>query len=100
MLALKHIGSRVGTNDDLFAMVANKGTETASDCHQLIGTLRETIALLKDELRNKQVTTDNLIDVVKRFSVIENKYTRNKEQETDVGSKAKNDVFGELLQID
>ena len=87
MLALKHIGSRVGTNDDLFAMVANKGTETDSDCHQLIGTLRETIALLKDELRNKQVTIDNLIDVIKRFSVIENKYTRNKE--TDVGSKAK-----------
>ena len=87
MLALKHIGSRVGTNDDLFAMVANKGTETDSDCHQLIGTLRETIALLKDELRNKQVTIDNLIDVIKRFSVIENKYTRNKE--TGVGSKAK-----------
>ena len=37
-------------------MVANKGTENDSDCHQLIGTLRETISLLKDELRNKQVT--------------------------------------------
>ena len=96
----EYVDSRVATNDDLFAMVANKGTETDSDCHQLIGILRETIALLKDELRNKQVTTDNLIDVIKSFTVIENKYTRNKEQETDVGSKAKNDVVGELLQID
>ena len=58
-------------------MMANKRTETDSDCHQLIVTLRETISLLKDELMNKQVTIDNLIDVVKNFTVIENKYTRN-----------------------
>ena len=32
--------------------------------------------------------------------VIENKYRRNKEQETDVGSKEKNEVVGELLEID
>ena len=70
-------------------MVANKGTETDSDWHQLIGTLRETISLLKDELRNKQVTIDNLIDVIKNFTVIGNKYTRNKEQETNVDSKEK-----------
>ena len=48
--------SGVGTNGDLFVMVANKGTETDSDYHQLIATLRETISSLKDELRNKQVT--------------------------------------------
>ena len=48
--------SGVGTKGDLFVMMANKGTETDSDCHQLIATLRETISLLKDELRNKQVT--------------------------------------------
>ena len=59
-------------------MVANKDAETDSDCDQLIGTLRETIFLLKDELRNKQVTIDSLIDVIKNFTVIENKYTRNK----------------------
>ena len=59
-------------------MVANKDTETDSDCHQLIGTLRETISLLKDELRNKQVTIDNLIDVIKNFTVLENKYTKTK----------------------
>ena len=68
----------LGTNDDLFLMVANKGTETDSDCHQLIATLRETISLLKDELRNKQVTIDNLIDVIKNFTVLENKYTKTK----------------------
>ena len=92
--------SGVGANDDLFVTVANKGTETDSDCHQLIGTLRETISLIKGEHRNKQVTIGNLIDVIKNFTVIENKYTRNKEQETNVGSKEKNDVVGELLEID
>ena len=55
----------------------------------VIATLRETISLLKDELRNKQVTIDNLIDVIKNFTVIGNKYTRNKEQETNVDSKEK-----------
>ena len=39
----EYVDSGVGTNDDLFAMVANKGTETDSDCHQLIGTLHETM---------------------------------------------------------
>ena len=56
--------------------------------------------MLKDELRKKQVTIDNLIDVIKNFTAIENKYTRNKEQETNVGSKEKNDVVGEILKID
>ena len=92
--------SGVRTNDNLFVTLANKGTETDSDCHQLIGTLSETIFLLKDELRNKQINIDNLIDVIKNFTVIENKYTRNKEQETNVGSKEKNDAVGQLLEID
>ena len=56
--------------------------------------------MLKDELRNKQVTFDNLTDVIKNFTVIENKYTRNKEQEANLGSKEKNDVVGELFEID
>ena len=51
--------SSVGINDDLFVMMAKKGTETDCDCHQLIGILHETISLLKDELMNKQVTIDN-----------------------------------------
>ena len=55
--------------------------------------------MLKDELRKKQVAIDNLIDVIKNFTAIENKYARNKEQETNVGSKEKNDVVGELLKI-
>ena len=96
----EYMHSGVGTNDDLFAMVANKGTKTDSDCHQLIATLRETISLLKDELRNKQVTIYNLIDVIKNFRVIENKYTRNKYQDTNFGSKEKNGVVAELLEID
>ena len=91
--------SEIGTNGELFVMVANKGTDTDSDYHQLIGTLRETISLLEDKLRNKQVTIDNLIDVIKNFTVIENKYTKNKEQEADVGSKEKNEFVGELIEI-
>ena len=54
--------------------------------------VQRTISLLKDELSNKQITIDNLTDVIKNFTVIENKYTRNKEQESNVGSKEKNDV--------
>ena len=81
-------------------MVANKGTLTDSDCRQLIGTLRETVSLLKDQLQNKQVAIGNLIDVVRNFTVIENKYARNKEQETNLGSKEKNYVVGEFLEID
>ena len=65
----EYIDSEVGTNDGLFVTVANKGTKTDSECHQLIGTLRETISLLKDELRNKQVTINNLIDVIKNLTV-------------------------------
>ena len=78
---------RVGTNDNVFVMVANKGTETDSDCHKIIATLREPISFLKEDFRNKQVT-------------IENKYTRNKEQDTNVASTEKIDVVGELLEID
>ena len=37
-----------------------------------------------------------MIDVIKNFTVIENEYTRNKEQETNV----KNEVVSELLEID
>ena len=83
----EYVDSGVGTSDAIFVMVANKGTEIDSDCHQLIGTLRESISLLNDELRTKQVTIDNLIGVITNFTVIGNKYTRNKEQETNVGSK-------------
>ena len=80
--------------------MANKCTGTDNDYHQLIGTLRETISLLKDELRNRQLIIDNLIDVIKNFTFNEKKYIRNKEQETNVCSKENNDVVGELLEID
>ena len=56
--------------------------------------------MLKGELRNNQEIIDNLIKVIKNFTVFENEYTRNKEQHTNVGSKEKNDVAGALLQID
>ena len=81
-------------------MVTNKVTETDSNCNQHIGTLCETISFLKDELRNKQVTIDKLIDIIKNLTVIGNKYTRNKEQVTNVDSKEQDDVAGDLLEID
>ena len=52
----EYVDSGVGTNDDLFVMVANKGTETNSNCHQLIGTLRKTISLLKDGTNKEQTS--------------------------------------------
>ena len=36
----EYIDFGFGANDELFITVANKGTETDSECHQLIGTLR------------------------------------------------------------
>ena len=66
------------TNDNLFVTVTNKRIKTDSTCHQLTGTLCKTMSLLKDELKDKQVTANNLIDVLKNFTVNGNKYTRNK----------------------
>ena len=64
-----------------------------------MGTLRETVYLLKDELRNKQVTINSLIDLIKNFTVIENKYARSKKEEPNICSKRNNDVTGELSEI-
>ena len=60
--------------------MASKGTETDSDYHQLIGTLRKNVSLLKDEIRNKQVTIGNLIGLIKnlRSSKINIQKTKNK----------------------
>ena len=49
----EYVYSGFRTNDDLFVTMANKGTETDGKCHQLIGTLRKTISLLKDKRRDK-----------------------------------------------
>ena len=38
--------------------------------------------------------------VIKNFKVIENKCTRNKEEQTNAGSKENNDVVGKLLEIE
>ena len=56
--------------------------------------------MLKYELGNKQVTIDNLTDIINNFTVNENKYTRNEEQETNVFSKENNEVVAGLLKID
>ena len=71
--------SGVGTNGDLFVMVANKGTETDSDYHQLIATLRETISSLKDELRNKQVTKQVQLTHTSSINVNKNRIEQNRD---------------------
>ena len=96
----EYVDSWVGTNDDLSVTGANKGTNTDNECSQLImGTLSETVYLLKDELRNKQVTINSLIDLIKNFTVIENKYARSKKQEPNICGKRNSDVAGELSEI-
>ena len=84
-MSAEYVDSGVGTNENLFVTLENKGTETDSDCHQLKGTLRETISLLKVQLRNKQVTIYNLIDVINNFRTLRStkiniQETKNKKQ--------------------
>ena len=67
--SVEYVDSTVGTKSDLFVTMVKKGTETDSECHQLIVTLRETISLLKDELNNKQVTINNLVDITSSCAV-------------------------------
>ena len=53
VLSAEYVDSGVRTNDILFVTVANIGTDTDSESHQLIDTLGETISSLKDERRDK-----------------------------------------------
>ena len=46
-------------------MVAYKSKKTESEFHKLVGSLREIIDLLKVELKDKQATIINLLDIVK-----------------------------------
>ena len=72
-------------------MVSHKSTEIESECYQLIGSLRKTIALLKLELRDKQATKYSLVDIIKGFTVNEAKKIGSREQETiKVRSKGSN----------
>ena len=96
----EYADSWVRTNYNLFAVVANKDMENDNECHQFMGTLRETISFLKDEIKDKQVTINNLIDVAKNFTVNENKHKSNKGQGINVCRKGYDDVVGELLQVD
>ena len=63
-LSADYIDIAVGSNDGLSVTVAHKSTDTESDCYQLVGSLRETIDLLKVELKDKQAAINNLLDVI------------------------------------
>ena len=51
------------------------------ECYQLVGSLREFIDLLKAELKYKQSTINNLLDIIKNFTVNEYKKDGSCEQE-------------------
>ena len=63
-LSADYIDIAVGSNDGLPVTVAHKSMETKSECYQLVGSLRETIDLLKVELKDKQAAINNLLDVI------------------------------------
>lgn len=56
----------------LFA-VAHKTTENEFECYQLVGSLREAIDLLMVELKDKQATINNLLDIINIFTINTNK---------------------------
>ena len=64
-LSADYIDIPGGSNDGLSVTVAHKSTETESECYQLVSSLRETIDLLKIELKDKQATINNLLDIIK-----------------------------------
>ena len=53
-LPTNYIIIAVVPNDSLSVMVAHKSTKTESQCYQLVDLIRETIDLLKVELKGKQ----------------------------------------------
>ena len=92
----------VGSNNGLSVTVAHKSTQTEFKCYQLVGSLHETIDLLKVELKDKQATINNFIDINKNFRVNENKKDGRREQKPiKVRNKDNDDdIMKELLQID
>ena len=52
-LSADYIDIAVGSNDEFSVTIAHKSTETESEYYQLVGSLRETIDLLKVELKDK-----------------------------------------------
>lgn len=91
-LSADYISIAVGSNDGLPATVAHKNMETESGCYQLVGSLSNTIDLLKVEIKDKQARINNLMDTTKDFTVNENKKDRSREpQEIKVHSKSNND---------
>ena len=61
-LSADYIGIEVGYNDSLSVTLSDKSTAIESECYQLIGSLVETIYLLKIELKGKQATINSLVE--------------------------------------
>ena len=91
----------VGSYDGLSAKVVNKNKETESKCYQLVGSLCETIDLLK--LKDKQATLNNFLDSVTNFTVNENKKIDVCEKQAlKLRSRGNggDDIEKEVLQVD
>ena len=92
----------VGSNNDLSVTVALKGTETESECYQLVGSLHKTIYLLKVELKDKQTTINNFADIIKNFTVNDTKKDGSHEQKVMkvLNKDNDDDIVREMLHID
>ena len=102
-LSADYINIAVGPNDVFSVMVVRKSAGTEFECYQLVDSLRETIDLLKVELKDKGATISNLYNIFKNLTVNENKLDGSCEQQAmKVCSKDNddNDIVRELLQTD
>ena len=79
-LSANYVYIAVGSNNSLSDTVAHKSRETESECFQLVGSLHETIDLLKVELKDKQATIINFINIIKYVTVNEIKINVSREQ--------------------
>ena len=90
-----------GSNDGLFATVAHKKTEIESECHQLVGSFRETIDFVKAELKYKLAAINNLTEIIK-ITVNEINADESRELQTiKVCNKGNdNDLVSKMLHTD
>ena len=71
IISTNYIYIAVGSNNGFSDTVAHNSTETESECYELVGSLHETINLLKIELKHKQAALINFINIINSFTLNE-----------------------------
>ena len=71
----------VGSNNGLSYTFRHKIAETESERYQLVDSTRQAIDLLKTEPKDKQAKLINFINIIKTFTVKENKNNERREQQ-------------------